>query len=156
MQSDLSSFGASTTPRIRKQSSVTLGPRTVGYIAHDEANGAQCYASERNSEEHRYYGDDPWYDLTFDGPAFGLSMELFGRLHGNDVGRVYIIEPDTEMVYHYAFQQFVDGEHINDRREAEGRGYEKDHQKVVPIAEAVDSWQVHPANIYARQPAYNM
>lgn len=150
---DLTDYGFFCDPQIAKQRSLSLGPRTVGHIGVDvEHGGAKCYVSEREAGEHRYHGEDPWYDLPFDGDAYGLSLELFERLDDAGVGRVYIPETDTGDVYQFSFQQFVHGEPINyDDASAD---YDKDIQKVVPIAEAVEVWEGAYPDLYTRSPAF--
>lgn len=151
---DLTSYGLDTTPSVRKQRALHLGARTPGYLGRDVAHNVRCYVTERDSEEHRYHGADPWYDLPFDGAGYGLSVELFSHLYGADAGRVYIAETDTGTVYHFGFQQFVDGAPINFEDEASDRGFEKDPQTVVALDNAVDSWDDAAATLYARQPPF--
>lgn len=148
----LAQFGATIDPpRVRKRTAVTLGERTVGYICHDLTRDCACYVSERDPDDHRYRGEDPHYDFPFDGEGYGLSTELYGRLVAADASRVYIAEPETGAVYHFGFQQFVDGTPINMHPEASGRGYEKDPQKVVPVAQALYKWEWAYPDLYAKQ-----
>jgi hypothetical protein len=134
----LRDYGLSKTLTLVKRSSVALGTRTVGYYCYKPDTNSRVYVSERDSTEHRYDGDDPWYDFPFDCQGYGLSMELFGRLTDAGVGAVYIAETDTGDVYNFGFDQFVGGTPINVSGEAETRGYEKDPQKVVPLTDAVE------------------
>lgn len=151
----LAQFGATIDPpRVRKRTPLTLGNRMVGYICYDIVYDRACYVSERDSDEHRYRGDDPRYEFPFEGGGYGLSIELFDRLHGADVARVYIAEPDTSTVYQYGYQQFVDGTPINMDPDGRCRGYEKDPQKVVPVAAAVEEWPGLYPQIYAKQPGF--
>jgi len=152
MSPDLRDFGVTTQPNVQKLSSVELGPRLVGYIAADLAHDVDCYVSERDSESHRYRGEYRYYDVPFEGDGYGLSTEVFPRIHGKDISRIYIFETDTETVYQFSFQQFVDGAYINTKREAASRGYEKDAQKVVQVANAVDQWDMATREFYAKQP----
>jgi len=148
-------YGVSTEPTLIKKKSLNLGYRTVGTLCRDSRTGSMVYATERDTEEHRYHGEDPWYDLSFDGDGYGLSIELFSRLHGAGVGAVYIVETDTGDVYHFAYQQFVDGDPINFEDEADERGWEKDPQMVVAVEEAVDVWFDAYPGAYGRQPAFD-
>lgn len=142
---DLGDFGAVNTPRIQRGKRLRLGTRTTGHIARDLRDGAQVYVSERDTDTHRYHGEDPWYDFPFEGPGYGLSLELFSALDRRDIGRVYIAETDTGDLHQFAFHQFVNGHVINYEDEAQGRGYEKDIQKVVPLSDAVETWDaVYP------------
>jgi len=154
MREDLTDYGLDTTPSVRKQQSLHLGARTPGYLCYDVAHNCAVYVTERDSDEHRYHGADPWYDLPFDGAGYGLSVELFSRLYGADAGRVYVAETDTGTVYHFGFQQFVDGAPINFEDEASDRGFEKDPQKVVALDDAVDSWENAARTLYAPQAAF--
>jgi len=152
--SDLTQFGVDTRPRVVKRSKLELGYRAVGHICRREENGRACYLSVRNTEDHRYHGEDPWYDLPFEGDGYGLSIELFERLHGAGVGAVYIAEEDTSTVHHFGYSQFVNGAPINFEDEADDRGWEKDPQMVVSIEEAVETWEEHYPGIVAPQPGF--
>lgn len=152
---DLTEWANVPDPEVRKKRSVTLGQRTVGYIAQDLRHNDLCYVSNRDSEDHRYHGEDPWYDLGFDGDGHGLSVDLFSLIHDADISRIYIAETDTGTVYQYAFSQFVDGEPINFEAEAKGRGYEKDPQKVVALDAAVEVYDGAYPGLYQRQPPFN-
>jgi hypothetical protein len=151
---DLTDFGLDTSPSLRIHRTLTLGHRQVGKVAVDRRTGDRVYVSERDSEDHRYHGADPWYDVPFDGDAYGLSLELFSPLHDRDIGRVYIPETDTGDVYQFSFHQFVDGHVINDEWEAADRGYEKDIQKIVPIEAAVEVWEDAYQDLYRAQAAF--
>lgn len=151
---DLTDYGVTTKPRVRKRRSINLGYRTVGNIGHDLQNQVKCYVSERDTEEHLHHAEDPWYDFPFEGDAYGLSVELFNHLYEAGVGRVYIVETDTGAVHHFSFKQFVDGHPINYEDEADGRGYEKDFQKVVPRSEAVETWNDAYPGLYAKQAVF--
>lgn len=153
-QADLTQWGSDTKPRCRRLTSLELGYRTVGFIAQEINSGRKVYVSNRNTEDHRYHGADPWYDLSFMGDGYGLSLELFKQLHGRDIGIVYIVEEDTRDVLQYAFSQFVAGDIINTDDEADERGYEKDPQAVVPVADAVAVWEGHAPYFWVKQPAY--
>lgn len=144
----LDAYGAVTPPTFSKRSSVSLGSRTTGYICRSPKAQGPVYVSERDTDDHRYHGEDRWYDFPFDGHGYGLSMELFARLDGAGVGAVYIIETDTGDVLHYGFRQFVDGTPINVEDEADGRGYEKDPQKVVPVSDAVEVYKDAYPGVY--------
>lgn len=137
-RTSLRDYGLSKTLTLVKRSSVTLGRRTVGYYCYKPDTDSRVYVSERDSTEHRYDGDDKWYDFPFDCQGYGLSMELFGRLADAGVGAVYIAETDTGDVYNFSIDQFIDGVAINVNGEKETRGYEKDPQKVVPVTAAVE------------------
>lgn len=154
MAPDLTDFGVSTTPSFVKRTELELGYRTVGYICRETGRGSTVYVSERDTEDHRYHGEDPWYDLPFEGDGYGLSIELFDRLHGAGVGAVYIIEEDTGDVYHFGYQQFVNGAPINFEDEADDRGWEKDPQMVVAIEEAVEVWEDIGPGVWEPQPAF--
>jgi hypothetical protein len=114
---------------------VSLGPRAVGFFGVEVQRERRVYVSEREAEEHRYHGADPWYDLPFGGDGHGLSLELFSRIHGS-ASLVYIVETDTGDIYEYAFSQFVDGTPINGDEDVD-RGYEKDIQRVLSVEDAV-------------------
>lgn len=152
---DLFDYGAQRKPHLRKKRSMQLGRRTVGYYAERVRDGEPVYVSERDTDDHRYHGEDPWYDLPFDGDGYGLSIELFERLYAADASVVYIVEQDTGDVYQFGFQQFVDGAPINFEDEANGRGYEKDPQMVVAIEDAVEVYRDHYPAIYTKQPAFS-
>lgn len=152
---DITDYAPDTTPSIQKTRHVTLGSRRVGAFGLDLTNGkTRVYVSERETDEHRYRGADPWYEVDFDGPAYGLSAELMPRITGADVGRIYIIETDEGTIHMFGTRQFADAEVINDSPEAEGRGYEKDPQYVVPVDEAVESWEGAYPGCYAKQPPF--
>jgi hypothetical protein len=150
----LENYGMSNAPRVRRTDTLQHGSRTVGSFGVDVANDVECYVSVREREEHAYHGADPWYDVPFEGDAYALSLSLFRVLYGREVGRIYIAESDTGDVYHFSFQQFVDGTPINTGGEASGRGYEKDVQKVVPIADAIDSWEDHYDRFWVKNSAF--
>lgn len=150
---DLTSWGLDTSPELVKSRSVSLGSRRVGYFCRRISDGAVVYSTPRDSEDHRYHGEDPWYELSFEGPGYGLSIDLFKRLHAAGVGAVYVVETGTGDVYHFGFQQFVDGDPINFGEEASGRGYEKDRQMVVSLSDAVEVWEGHASSLYKPQPA---
>lgn len=153
MAPDLGDYGVVNRPRVVKRKQVTLGYRNVGYICRRVSDRSLCYVSVRETDTHRYHGEDPWYDLPFEGDGYGLSIALFERLHGAGVGAVYIAEEDTGDVYHFGYGQFVNGAPINFEDEAEDRGFEKDPQMVVAIEDAVDSWERHCPRIFAKQSA---
>jgi len=153
--SDLTDFGLSNRPRLLKREELRLGYRSVGHICKHVDTGRMCYVSVRDTETHRYHGEDPWYDLPFDGDGYGLSIELFERLHGAGVGAVYIAEEDTSAVHHFGYDQFVDGAPINFEDEADDRGWDKDPQMVVAIEDAIDSWEGHYPRIFAKQPGFS-
>jgi len=127
-------------PRVRKQSSVSLGPRDVGFFGIEVQRERRVYVSEREADEHRYHGSDPWYDLPFSDDAHGLSLALFSRIAGS-ASLVYIVETDTGDVFEYAFSQFVDGAPINMNEDGTAahpeRGFEKDPQKLCRVEDAV-------------------
>lgn len=151
---DLTDFGASTEPTVELRRTLTLGDRQVGKLGVDRVNETWCYVSERDTDDHRYHGEDPWYDFPFEGPGYGLSVELFNRIDGSPAGRVYIVETDTGDVHHFGFEQFVDGTPINYEDESDDRGYEKGFQKVVPLSDAVETWRGAYPGLYARQAAF--
>jgi len=150
---DLTEYGIIKEPQIEKRKPLKLGYRKVGNIAYDIEHGAKCYVSEREGEDHRYHGEDPWYDFPFEGDGHGLSVELFKRIHGVGAGRVYIVETDTGNVYQYGFQQFVDGVPINFEDDSE-RGYDKDPQKVVPLSHAVEVYEDAYPGVYVKAAAF--
>ena len=153
----LTTYGVSNAPSITKRSTVALGQREVGGFGYDHTADETVYYTERTADDHRYRGKDPRYVLPFDGDGHGLSMRLFARIHDR-TGKVYVIETDTTNVYQFAFSQFVDGTPINvdgsGRARHPERGYEKDPQKVVPIADAVEVFQGHAPDMFKRQPAF--
>jgi hypothetical protein len=151
---DLTDYGLNNRPRVEKRRRLELGARSVGYIGRNLETGRPCYISARDTTDHCYHGEDPWYDLPFDGDGYGLSVALFERLHAAGVEAVYIPETDTGRVYHFSFQQFVDGAPINFEDEAADRGFAKDPQMVVAVADAIDVWDDHYPGIFAKQAAY--
>lgn len=151
---DLTDYGVDTRPKVVKRKRLELGARSVGHICRRERDDKVCYVSVREASEHRYHGEDPWYDLPFDGDAYGLSVELFSHLHAAGVGPVYIAEEDTGSVLQFSYMQFVKGDGINFEDDDEDRGWEKDPQMVVPVESAVDSWEDHFPGIFAVQPAF--
>ena len=151
---DLTDYGLDNRPHVEKRRRQELGCRSVGYIGRNIDTGRPCYISVRNPDNHLYHGEDPWYDLPFDGDGYGLSVALFERLDGAGVEAVYIPEEDTGRVYHFSFQQFVDGSPINFEDEADDRGFEKDAQMVVAVEDAVDVWEGHYPGIFVKQAAY--
>ncbi|PSQ70918.1 MAG: hypothetical protein BRD38_04065, partial [Bacteroidetes bacterium QH_9_67_14] len=151
---DLTDFGMDNQPRVRKRKELKLGYRSVGHICRRVEDDAPCYLSVRNCDDHRYHGEDPWYDLPFEGDGYGLSIELFNRLHGAGVGAVYIAEEDTGTVWHFGYQQFVNGAPINFEDEADDRGWEKDPQMVVSLEDAVEKWDGHYPGVVAPQAAF--
>lgn len=154
MGADLTDFGVRNGPRVCKRAPVDLGERRVGYLCAREADGATVYVTRRDPDKHVYHGEDPWYDLPFDGDGYGLSIDLFSRLHRAGVGAVYVVEDGTGDVYQFAYQQFVDGAPINFEDEARGRGYEKDRQMVVAVDDAVEVWEGRASKLYAVQSAF--
>jgi hypothetical protein len=152
---DLTDFGATAEPRLEKRREVTLGYRSVGYYGRDVRSDTKCYITEREAEDHRYHGEDPWYDLPFDGDGHALSVELFERISDYGAGRVYVIETDTGTVFHYGFRQFVNGSPINFEDEADDRGYEKDPQMVVAIEDAATVYEDAYPGVYAKQAAFS-
>lgn len=153
----LAAYGVQHEPEISKRSTVTLGRRTVGGFGYDHSAGETVYYSEREAEEHRYHGADPWYDLPFDGDGYGLSYELFERI-SDRTGKVYIIETDTGDVLQFAFSQFVEGSAINvdgdGRANHPERGYEKDPQSVVPVDTAIEVYSGHASDVFVPQAAF--
>lgn len=150
----LEDFGVQNAPQVTKLRSLTLGGRYMGHICRKVADGRVCYVTKRDSEDHRYRGEDPWYDLSFEGEGYGISIELFEPLYESGVGAVYIAETDTDTVYHFSRGQFVDGDPINYEDEDGSSPYWKDIQMVVPIEEAVDSWEGHASALIAKQPSF--
>lgn len=151
---DLREYARDTTPSIVKKRTIELGPRTVGYAGYDLTNDVRCYTSERDTDEHRYRGADPWYDVSFEGEAYAISEELLPGLRRAGIGRVYIIETDTGRVLMYGLRDFEEGDVINVKVEAERRGYEKDRQRVVPVAESTEVWDPGYPDVYAKQKAF--
>lgn len=148
---DLTDYGLDTSPRVRRCKSLELGHRRVGCLCRRVADGRTVYVSERDTDDHRYHGEDPWYDLPFEGDGYGLSIDLFRRLYDADVGAVYIVETDTDDVFHFCYDQFVSGSPINFGDEDAGQRYKKDRQMVVAIEDAIEMWPNHRSEFYAKQ-----
>jgi len=145
---DLGDFGVTSTPVLRKGMSVDAEGAPDGYVGTELRSGDKCYIAPRNRSQQALRGEKPYYDVAFEGVAYGLPLDVYAKIDAHDISKVYVVVEDLGTVYQFTHQQFVDGDVIEDE------GPKRQTQSYVPVEVAVDRWDDAHPGVYAAQPAF--
>jgi len=120
----------------------------IGRIGFDEERSESVAGFPRTKDEHYF----------FKYAGYALSEQVLRRLREEDVGTVYIKETNNGRVIEYDRAAFHSGTLIayspTDETIVEGEAVERasaefhDRQRVVPVAEARDIWNVREVDFH--------
>lgn len=132
----LADFGVTEAPpHFKKDRRITHThgerTRTVGWIGLCPERECRAYASARNSEGHKIHKLDAW----------GISESVLERLGALGVGRVFIVETDTDTVREFTMRAWKSAANVPD-------GIASEPQRYLGDDNAVATWPDHRGEFY--------